>query len=139
VTSPPPTAARSHMEGVTRPANRRHRFLFPATALFGVAGLVSCSGNSGSPTPQSSGGSPISQPSDSGAAAASELLQLTEAFTSIQHGYAIKYPPDWTVTAATKPWPFGSEGDHEGDATSDTFRSPSSRGLVVSSQASRPA
>jgi hypothetical protein len=118
-----------------RPGDRRHSVLVPATAFLVVVGLLSCSSNRGSPTPTSSGGSPTSQPSASSAPAASELPQLTEDFTSTQHGYTIKYPPHWTVMAATKPWPFGSEGDHADDATADTFRSPSSSGLVVSSQA----
>ena len=118
-----------------RPADRRKRVLVAAVTLLGVGALVGCSATGASLTPTASASAPTEQASASEATTASELPQFMQDFTSAQHAYTIKYPPGWTVTAATRPWPFGSEGDHEGDATADTFRSPSSSGLVVSSQA----
>jgi hypothetical protein len=46
-----------------------------------------------------------------------------KAFTSAWHGYDIRYPPDWTLSPATREWSYGQPGDEPHDGTADEWRS----------------
>lgn len=112
----------------------KRRIIAPAPLIALL--LLSCTTPGGGQAPPSLLSSSTSGASASPPAATSSALpELIVEFTSTQHGYSIRYPAAWTATAATKPWPFGEDGDVPADGTTDLFRSPATAGFVVSSQA----
>jgi hypothetical protein len=62
--------------------------------------------------------------------------ELTEAFTSVRHGYSLRLPASWTVEPASAPWPAGTEAPGPPDPRLDQFTDPadSTRPFVVVSQ-----
>jgi hypothetical protein len=133
----------------TRPMTLTNRLLAGAAALAVVviAGTfilrpAASPSAGGGPTPSlppaASGGASAPSSSSSAAASASSVAvpALTQPFSSKRHGYSISIPANWTVKAATVPWPAGVQAASPPDPMLDVFADPSdpTRSLVVVSQ-----
>lgn len=58
-------------------------------------------------------------------------------FTSVRHGVTLRRPSDWTATAATAPWPPGTDAPNPPNPVLDVLTSPLGNGtsFVIVSQA----
>jgi hypothetical protein len=113
-----------------------------AAAIIAIGGLLLTNGLSsngvGAPTPAT----PEPSTSTSISPSASPLTGSVDTsawtpFTSARYGVTVRYPTDWTATAATAPWlaganPADSRDPH--DPMLDTFTSPIGPTFAVASQ-----
>jgi hypothetical protein len=91
-------------------------------------------GGPGSPSPSPS---PAPSPSAAPTPSPTPINPATwKTFTSARHGETMRYPSDWTATAATAPWPVGSDAPTPPNPMLDAFTAPGGNGsaFVVVSQ-----
>jgi hypothetical protein len=111
-----------------------------AVAAIAVGGLVflntSPSANVGRPPAASPSPSVRPSPATSSASPAATRFDTSgwKPFTSTRHGVTLRYPADWTVTAATAPWPAGTDPADLPSPMLDTFASPDGVTFVIVSQ-----
>jgi hypothetical protein len=98
-----------------------------AVAVIAVGALIFTnkppSSNIGAPSPSPSASA---SPSASTTTPAPTPIDTTtwKPFTSSRHGETMRYPADWTATAATEPWPAGADGPVPPSRMLDVFTAP---------------